>query len=149
MLFVGDDWAEGHHDIEIVDDGGKVLVRRRLPEGLEGVTRLHALVAAQLPDDWVDRDPEEAAGLVKVGIETDRGSWVGSLVAAGYAWSRSTRSRWLATASGTRPREPSRMLLMRICWPRWSGWTGPTTGRSQATPIWVRRSSWPRAPTSR
>jgi len=84
MLFVGDDWAEGHHDIEIVDDGGKVLVRRRLPEGLEGITRLHALVAAQLPDDWVDRDPEEAAGLVKVGIETDRGSWVGSLVAAGY-----------------------------------------------------------------
>ena len=84
MLFVGDDWAEGHHDIEIVEDGGKVLVRRRLPEGLEGVTRLHALVAAQLPDDWVDRGPEEAAGLVKVGIETDRGSWVGSLVAAGY-----------------------------------------------------------------
>ena len=84
MLFVGDDWAEGHHDIEIVDDGGKVLVRRRLPEGLEGITRLHALVAAQLPDDWEDRDPEEVAGLVKVGIETDRGSWVGSLVAAGY-----------------------------------------------------------------
>jgi hypothetical protein len=34
-------------------------------------------------DDWVDRDPSEVAGLVKVGIETDRGSWVGSLVAAG------------------------------------------------------------------
>ena len=31
MLFVGDDWAEGHHDIEIVDDQGKMLVRRRLP----------------------------------------------------------------------------------------------------------------------
>ena len=25
MLFVGDDWAEGHHDIEIVDDQGKRL----------------------------------------------------------------------------------------------------------------------------
>src|SRR3954447_25340822 len=36
------------------------------------------------PDDWVDRDPEEAAALVKVGIETDRGSWVAALVAAGY-----------------------------------------------------------------
>lgn len=84
MLFVGDDWAENHHDIEIVDDDGKVLVRRRLPEGLEGVTRLHSLVAAQLPDDWVDRDPSEAAALVKVGIETDRGSWVAALVAAGY-----------------------------------------------------------------
>ncbi len=84
MLFVGDDWAEGHHDIEIVDDDGKVLVRRRLPEGIEGVTRLHSLVASQMPDDWVDRDPEEAAALVKVGIETDRGSWVAALVAAGY-----------------------------------------------------------------
>ncbi len=84
MLFVGDDWAEGHHDIEIVDDDGKVLVRRRLPEGLEGVTRLHSLVAAQMPEDWVDRDRDEAAALVKVGIETDRGSWVAALVAAGY-----------------------------------------------------------------
>ena len=84
MLFLGDDWAEDHHDIEIIDDDGKVLVRRRLPEGIEGVTRLHSLVASQMPDDWVDRDPEEAAALVKVGIETDRGSWVAALVAAGY-----------------------------------------------------------------
>ena len=84
MLFVGDDWAEGHHDIEIVDDDGKMLARKRLPEGLQGVTRLHSLIAAQMPDDWVDRDPAEAAGLVKVGIETDRGSWVAALVAAGY-----------------------------------------------------------------
>ena len=84
MLFVGDDWAEGHHDIEIVDDDGKRLARKRLPEGLEGVTRLHALIAAQMPEDWADRDPVEVAELVKVGIETDRGSWVASLVAAGY-----------------------------------------------------------------
>ena len=84
MLFLGDDWAEDHHDIEIVDDDGRVLVRRRLPEGIEGVTRLHSLVASQMPDDWVDGGPEEAAALVKVGIETDRGSWVAALVAAGY-----------------------------------------------------------------
>jgi transposase len=84
MLFVGDDSAVDQHDIEIVDEGGKVLVRRRLPEGLEGVTRLHSLVAAQMPDDWNDRDPSEAAALVKVGIETDRESWVADLVAAGY-----------------------------------------------------------------
>src|SRR3954447_20536899 len=84
MLFVGDDWAEDHHDVEIVDDTGEVLTRRRLPEGLEGITRLHALVAEQMPDDWSDLDPGEAAARVKVGIETDRGSWVGALVAAGY-----------------------------------------------------------------
>jgi hypothetical protein len=29
MLFIGDDWAEDHHDIEIVDDAGQVLARKR------------------------------------------------------------------------------------------------------------------------
>ena len=84
MLFVGDDWAEDHHDVEIVDDTGRVLIRRRLPEGLEGVTRLHALVAEQMPEDWADLDPGQAAAMVKIGIETDRGSWVAALVATGY-----------------------------------------------------------------
>ena len=36
MLFVGDDWAEDHHDVEIVDEAGRRLARARLPEGLEG-----------------------------------------------------------------------------------------------------------------
>jgi hypothetical protein len=49
LLCVGDDWAEDHHDIEIVDDTGQVLTRRRLPEGLEGITRLHALIAERRP----------------------------------------------------------------------------------------------------
>lgn len=84
MLFVGDDWAEDHHDVEIVDEGGKVLARRRLPEGLGGVTRLHALVAEHAPPEWADVDPGTAAAQVVVGIETDRGPWVGALVAAGY-----------------------------------------------------------------
>jgi transposase len=84
MLFMGDDWAEDHHDVEIVDDTGRVLARRRLPEGLDGITRLHALVAEQTPEGWADLDPGEAAAMVKVGIETDRGSWVAALVAAGY-----------------------------------------------------------------
>ena len=25
MLFVGDDWSEAHHDVDIVDDAGSVL----------------------------------------------------------------------------------------------------------------------------
>jgi hypothetical protein len=32
MLFVGDDWAEDHHDIEIVEEAGRRLARRRLPD---------------------------------------------------------------------------------------------------------------------
>ena len=84
MLFVGDDWAEDHHDIEIVDEDGRLLARRRLPEGLDGVARLHGLIAEKMPAEWVNLDPVDAAAMVKIGIETDRGSWVAALTTAGY-----------------------------------------------------------------
>jgi transposase len=77
LLFIGDDWAEAHHDIEIVNDSGQVLVRKRLPEGLAGVTALHELVAEHL-------DPDGEPDQVLIGIETDRGPWVQALLAAGY-----------------------------------------------------------------
>jgi hypothetical protein len=73
MVYVGDDWAEEHRDVELVDDQGRRLARARLPEGLDGITRLHALIAEHLPAEWADLDPAEAAGRVKIGIETDRG----------------------------------------------------------------------------
>jgi hypothetical protein len=38
VLFVGDDWAEDHHDVELVDEGGRRLARARLAEGLEGLS---------------------------------------------------------------------------------------------------------------
>jgi hypothetical protein len=77
MLFIGDDWAEAHHDIELEDDSGRLLVRRRLPEGLAGMTTLHELVAEHL-------DPNVEPDQVMVGIETERGPWVQALLAAGY-----------------------------------------------------------------
>jgi len=77
-LFVGDDWAEDHHDVELMDVAGRVLAKARLPEGIAGMTRLHAMVAEQLGD----ADPDEAR--VLVGIESDRGPWVAALAAAGY-----------------------------------------------------------------
>jgi transposase len=76
-LFVGDDWAEDHHDVELMDAAGRVLAKRRLPEGVAGMTRLHELVGQQLGEG--DQDAE-----VVIGIETDRGPWVAALVAAGY-----------------------------------------------------------------
>lgn len=77
MLFVGDDWAEAHHDVEIQDETGRRLARRKLPEGVVGIGQLHALLAEHLP---VDAGPDQ----VVVGIETDRGPWVQALLAAGY-----------------------------------------------------------------
>jgi transposase len=76
-LLVGDDWAEDHHDVEVMNEAGKVLARRRLPEGVAGIAQLHALIGAQLGEDT---DSAE----VTVGIETDRGPWVAALIAAGY-----------------------------------------------------------------
>ena len=84
MLVAGDDWAEDHHDIEIVDEDGRRLARGRLPEGLAGISRLHALIAGHLPEDWADLPAGQAAGQVRAGIETERGPWVAALVAAGY-----------------------------------------------------------------
>jgi transposase len=78
VLFIGDDWAEVHHDVEIEDEAGRVLARRRLPEGLAGITMLHELVAEHL-------DPAAEPDQVLVGIETERGPWVQALLAAGYA----------------------------------------------------------------
>jgi transposase len=77
VLFIGDDWAEAHHDIELVDQDGNVLVRRRLPEGVAGIAMMHGLVGDHLVEgDEADR--------VLIGIETDRGPWVQALIAAGY-----------------------------------------------------------------
>jgi transposase len=79
-LFVGDDWAEDHHDVELMDVAGRRLAKARLPEGVAGIARLHAMVGGQLGEDA----EEEDAGQVAVGIETDRGPWVAALIAAGY-----------------------------------------------------------------
>lgn len=73
-VFVGDDWAEAHHDVHLMNDAGEQLARRRLPEGLDGIAGFHAMVADHAAD------PSE----VVVGIETERGMWVQALIAVGY-----------------------------------------------------------------
>lgn len=76
-VFLGVDWAEDHHDLCLLDQVGIVLASRRIPDGLEGVQVLHAMVADHLNELG---DPEA----VVVGIETDHGLLAASLVAAGY-----------------------------------------------------------------
>lgn len=74
MIFVGVDWAEDHHDVDVEDEHGARLTHGRVSHGVEGVACLHAMLAEHVdePDDVV------------VGIEIDRGLLVRALVAAGY-----------------------------------------------------------------
>jgi transposase len=78
LLLVGDDWAEDHHDVEVQDESGRRLSKAKLPEGIVGIGRLHAMIGEQVGEQ--DEDDVQ----VVVGIETDRGPWVQALVAAGY-----------------------------------------------------------------
>jgi transposase len=73
-VFVGHDWAEDHHDVLVEDAEGRALTKARLPEGVGGVARFHELVVPYA-DDPAD---------VVIASETDRGLFVGALVAAGY-----------------------------------------------------------------
>ena len=74
MIYLGIDWAEDHHDLCLLDDAGERLAAARVPDGVEGLRRLHELVALHA----------ENADVIVVGIQTDRGLLVQGLVASGY-----------------------------------------------------------------
>jgi transposase len=74
FVYLGIDWAERHHDACLMDETGEVLTKARMPDGVEGLARLHEMVAAHAT---------EPAGVI-VGIEIDRGLMVQALVASGY-----------------------------------------------------------------
>jgi transposase len=74
MIFIGDDWAEDHHDVYLMNEAGQRLASRRFPEGLAGIRGLHELIGSHAGE------PDH----VIIGIETDRGLWVSALIAAGY-----------------------------------------------------------------
>ena len=138
-MFVGNDWAEDHHDVEIVNERGRRLARRRLPEGLDGITRLHALIAQFFPEEWADLEPAEAASRVKVGIETERGPWVQALIAAGYqvfAINPMSVARYRERHSTSGAKSDAGDAT---CWPRSCGSTATTTARSPATAPRPRR----------
>src|ERR671912_2430443 len=140
MLFIGDDWAEAHHDVEIENDSGRVLGRKRLPEGLAGITGLHELVAEHL-------DPDGEPDQVLVGVETERGPWVQALLAAGYVVypinpMQVARYRERHSTSGAKSDAADAHLLAEIVRldrahhrPAWETPRSPSTSRSRPGPI--------------
>jgi len=69
-LYCGIDWAADHHDVAVVDDDGRVVVRGRVDNDAAGFAQLLTLLAeaGDSPDDPLP-----------VGIETDRGLLVRAL----------------------------------------------------------------------
>ncbi len=73
-VFCGIDWAEGHHDIALIDDEGKLVGKRRINESLDGVAAFTAMLAA------AGDSTEEP---IPVAIETPRGLLVAVLRTTG------------------------------------------------------------------
>ena len=73
-VYCGIDWAEGHHDIALVDSDGTLVAKRRISESADGFAELTAMLAAA---------GDSAADPVPVAIETPRGLLVAVLRATG------------------------------------------------------------------
>lgn len=70
----GIDWAEGHHDLALVDEQGMVVVRQRITADLDGFTALLEVLA----------EHECAPHDVPIAIETEKNLLVAALVGAGF-----------------------------------------------------------------
>ena len=88
-----------------MDEGGSRLGFARLPEGLAGVAKLHEMIAEHASD------PAD----VVVGIETDRGLWVGALIGAGYQVYAITLGRFPVTGTVTAWAERNQTAVMPRC----------------------------------
>ena len=73
-VFCGIDWAEGHHDIALIDGDGKLIAKRRINETLDGFAELIAVLA---------ESGDSAEASIPVAIETPRGLLVAALRATG------------------------------------------------------------------
>lgn len=109
-LFCGIDWAEGHHDVAVIDETGSVLARARIGADAAGFGRLLELLAGA-------GDAGEAP--IPVAIETDRGLLVAALRATGrpiYPINPLAASRYRArhSVSGAKSDAADAVLLANI-----------------------------------
>ncbi|GAA3858724.1 hypothetical protein GCM10022380_89360 [Amycolatopsis tucumanensis] len=92
-LFCGIDWAEGHHDLAVVDADGKLMAKKRINEDVSGFAELADLLT-ELGDTAEDPIP--------VAIETPRACWSPHCGRPDARCSRSTRWPSPVIASDTR-----------------------------------------------
>lgn len=69
-VFCGIDWAEGHHDVALIDAEGALVAKRRIAESAEGFAQLLEMLAEA---------GDNAAAPIPVAIETPRGLLVAAL----------------------------------------------------------------------
>jgi transposase len=75
VVFVGIDWSEERHEVEVMAESGQRLRSLQIAHGVDGLTKLQATIAEFATDP----------GEVVVGVESDHGLLVNALVASGYA----------------------------------------------------------------
>lgn len=72
--YCGIDWAEGHHDIAIIDEAGTLIAKRRIADDPSGFAALVELLAEA---------GDTAEEPIPIAIETPRGLMVAAMKAAG------------------------------------------------------------------
>jgi len=75
VIWVGLDWSEEYHQVEVQNDVGKVLARFRVGADVAGISELHRVLGEHT------EQPEQVA----VGVEASHGLLINALVGAGYS----------------------------------------------------------------
>ena len=74
MIFVGIDWSEDHHQVEVQSGSGKVLKGFRVNAEVTGLSRLQEVLS----------EHAEEPSQVVIGIEANQGLLVNALIGSGY-----------------------------------------------------------------
>ena len=141
-VYCGIDWAEGHHDIAVVDDDGRLVAKRRIEETPAGVAEL-------IGDAGRGRRRPGGAGPGR-DRDTARVCWWRR---CGRPVGRSIRStRWRWPGIGNAPRCRARRVIMWTRW-RWRTFCAPTGTCIGCCPTTARRpgrsACWPAATRTR
>ena len=75
MWYVGLDWADTHHDVEVLDEAGKRVGVRRFAHSHDGLNELKQFMLS------IATDPEQLACIV----ETNHGLLIAVLLETGFS----------------------------------------------------------------